>query len=57
MKNMIDEWFMKALRFNSHDIMCQFFGMIRMAYMLDAITMDEFDFLLNAGMALDGDLT
>lgn len=56
MKNMIDEWFMKALRFNSHDIMCQFFGMIRMAYMLDAITMDEFDFLLNAGMALDGDL-
>lgn len=56
MKNMIDECFIQALRFNSHDKMCEFFGMIKMAYMLDGITMDEFDFLIKAGMALDGDL-
>lgn len=56
MKKMIDDCFIQALRYNSHARMFEFFGMIKMAFMLNAITMDEFDFLIKAGMALVGDL-
>lgn len=56
MKRMIDDCFIQALRYNSYAIMHEFFGMIKMAYMLNAISMEEFDFLFSAGMALDGDL-
>lgn len=56
MKTMIDECFIQAIRFNSHSKMFEFFGMVKMAFMLDAISLDEFNFLISAGMALDGDL-
>lgn len=56
MKRMIDDCFIQALRYNSHATMFEFFGMIKMAYMLDAISMEEFDFLFRAGMLFDGDL-
>lgn len=56
MKAMIDECFINALRYNSHAAMFEFFGMVKMAFMLDAIRADEFDFLIRAGTALDGDL-
>ena len=56
MKNMIDECFIEAVRYNSHAKMFEFFGMVKMAFMLDRINVNEFDFLFRAGMALDGDL-
>ena len=56
MKRMIDECFLEAVRYNSHAKMFEFFGMLKMAFMLDAIDMNEFDFLFSAGMALVGDL-
>lgn len=56
MKNMIDECFIQALKYNSHAKMHEFFGMVKMALMLNAIKMEEFYFLISAGMALDGDL-
>lgn len=56
METMIDECFISALRYNSHATMFEFFGMVKMAFMLDAIRADEFDFLIRAGMALDGSL-
>lgn len=56
MKNMIDECFIEAVRHNSHAKMFEFFGMVKMAFMLDGINVNEFDFLIRAGMALDGDL-
>lgn len=56
MKKMIDDCFIYAIVYNSHAKMYEFFGMIKMAFMLDAISADEFDFLIKAGMALDGSL-
>lgn len=56
MKNMIDDCFMYAVIYNSHAKMYEFFGMIKIAFMMDAIDASEFDFLFKAGMALDGDL-
>lgn len=56
MKKIIDDCFIQALRFNSYANMFEFFGMVKMAFMLDAITIYEFDFLIRAGMALLGDL-
>lgn len=56
MKTMIDDCFIYAIIYNSHAKMYEFFGMIKMAFMLDAIDANEFNFLIRAGMALDGDL-
>lgn len=56
MNEMINGCFLDAVRYNSHAKMYEFFGMLKMAFILDAIDMDEFDFLFSAGMALDGDL-
>lgn len=56
MKTMIDDCFIYAIIYNSHAKMYEFFGMIKIAFMLDAIDANEFDFLFKAGMALDGDL-
>ena len=56
MKTMINECFLDAIISNSHAKMFEFFGMVKMAFMLDRINVNEFDFLIRAGMALDGDL-
>lgn len=56
MKTMINECFLDAVSGNSHAKMFEFFGMVKMAFMLNGITVNEFDFLIRAGMALDGDL-
>lgn len=56
MNAMINDCFLEAVRYNSHAKMFEFFGMLKMAFMLDAIDMKAFDFLFSAGMALVGDL-
>ena len=56
MKKMIDDSFIQAIIYNSYANMYEFFGMVKMAFMLDAISIYEFNFLIRAGMALLGDL-
>jgi len=48
MNAMINDCFLEAVSHNSHAKMFEFFGMLKMAFMLDAIDMNEYDFLFRA---------